>query len=118
MMYLNEIDSGLSMTESASDEIKTSQQQREQLLIETEQSLDGREISLSQREVLLSERERGLSEQEQDLQQRESSYDDMQMSLDAANKEIDQQKIRKWLFVIGVGVVSGYLGYHAGNALK
>ena len=118
MTYLDVIDSGLSMTESASSEIETSQQQREQLLIETEQSLDEREDSLSQREVLLDEREQGLNGQEQDLQQRESSYGDMQMSLDAANERLDEQKIRKWFFIAGAGVVFGYLGYRAGKALR
>ena len=116
--YLDEIDSGLSMTESASDEIETSQQQREQLLIETEQSLDGRENFLNQKKLLLDEREQGLNEQELDLRQRESLYSGMQVDLDAANEKLDEQKIRKWFFIVGVGVVSGYLGYRVSKALR
>lgn len=111
MRALNEIDSGLQMTEQPLSEIGSYFKSESDRLQQEKAELQNETERLQREKNSLDERERELNGREQGLQERESLYSDMQMDLDAANKA----KWRGRVLALIIAGVASWAGYKIGR---
>lgn len=112
---LNEIDSGLQMTEAPLSEIESYFGSESERLAYEKDELSKERERLRQEKSSLDLREQELNEREADLKRRESGLADMQADLDRANKKLKRARVGGILAALGAAAAGGFIGWLAGR---
>lgn len=116
--YLDEIGSGLQMTEQPLSEIESYFINESERLRQEKADLQNEKQQLQQEKNSLDKREQALSEREKDLDKRESLYDGMQTDLEDATTALKRAKILGIIITVAVATAAGYGGYRLGKAIN